>query len=226
MKTFIHQKVHPKEVLPKKFIDDGRMEPELIKKIIVNFSNEGDCIFDPFMGYGSFIELTSSLNRRFYGVEIDKDKFEFVYNKYNTFASILMHSDILKVSPNSFPKMHLCITSPTYAWKNVGKNPFTGSANNSYYDEYLGYIVKYFEWIEKFMIKNGYIVLEVSNIEWDGIVTPLAWDIASCINKIKTLKLEKEFIVTWDNDHIGFGGGNYGFGYDHSYLLVYKKTID
>ena len=47
----------------------------ILKKLINIASNEGDIIFDPFMGVGSTGVAALELNRKFIGVEIDKEYF-------------------------------------------------------------------------------------------------------------------------------------------------------
>ena len=42
---------------------------------IISWSNEGDTIFDPFMGSGTTGKMAKLLNRRFIGVELDQDYF-------------------------------------------------------------------------------------------------------------------------------------------------------
>jgi len=39
-------------------------------------TNEGDVIFDPFMGVGSMGVASLQLNRKFIGIELDKTYFE------------------------------------------------------------------------------------------------------------------------------------------------------
>ncbi|MBC8472192.1 MAG: site-specific DNA-methyltransferase [Planctomycetes bacterium] len=43
---------------------------------IISWSNEGDTVFDPFMGSGTTGKMAKQLNRDFIGIEIDKEYFE------------------------------------------------------------------------------------------------------------------------------------------------------
>jgi hypothetical protein len=48
----------------------------------------------------------------------------------------------------------------------------------------------------------------------DSGVTTLAWDIASLF-KVE-FRFIKENVIHW--------GGGYGYGYDHSYCLIFRKV--
>jgi len=49
-------------------------KPEkLIAKLILSSSNEGDCIFDPFLGSGTTAVVAQKLGRNFSGIEQDED---------------------------------------------------------------------------------------------------------------------------------------------------------
>ena len=53
----------------------------ILKKMITIASNEGDIVFDPFMGVGSTGVAALSLNRKFIGFEIDKTYFDAAKNR-------------------------------------------------------------------------------------------------------------------------------------------------
>lgn len=49
---------------------------QLAKDHIVSWSNEGDTVFDPFLGSGTTGKMAKQLNRKFIGVEIDLEYFK------------------------------------------------------------------------------------------------------------------------------------------------------
>jgi site-specific DNA-methyltransferase (adenine-specific) len=54
--------------------DHPTQKPEkLLAKLILASTNQGDFVFDPFMGVGTSIVAAKKLNRRFLGIEIDTD---------------------------------------------------------------------------------------------------------------------------------------------------------
>jgi len=54
--------------------DHPTQKPEkLLAKLILASTNQGDLVFDPFMGVGSSIVTSKKLDRKFLGVEIEKE---------------------------------------------------------------------------------------------------------------------------------------------------------
>ena len=54
--------------------DHPTQKPEkLMAKLILVSTGENDCVFDPFMGVGSSLVAAKKLNRKFFGVEIEKE---------------------------------------------------------------------------------------------------------------------------------------------------------
>lgn len=59
--------------------DHGATFPEeLVGRILENFTNEGEVIYDPFIGTGTTAIVSKKMNRRFIGSEISKDYFDLV----------------------------------------------------------------------------------------------------------------------------------------------------
>jgi site-specific DNA-methyltransferase (adenine-specific)/modification methylase len=54
--------------------EHGAVFPEeLVSTILDNFTNEGDVIYDPFMGTGSTAVVCKKLKRKYIGSEISKE---------------------------------------------------------------------------------------------------------------------------------------------------------
>ena len=60
-----------------------RKPPSLIERLILNHTNEGQKILDPFMGSGVVGEVCKKLNRDFIGIEQDLDYYNLASNKFN-----------------------------------------------------------------------------------------------------------------------------------------------
>lgn len=55
----------------------------IIRNFILNSSNEGDLVFDPFLGSGTVAAISKQLKRNFIGFEIDKDYFQMAQDRIN-----------------------------------------------------------------------------------------------------------------------------------------------
>ncbi|MBU0944305.1 MAG: site-specific DNA-methyltransferase [Proteobacteria bacterium] len=61
---------------PQDRLHPASFPPSLPHDHIISWSNEGDTVFDPFMGSGTTGKMAKQLNRDFIGIEIDKEYFE------------------------------------------------------------------------------------------------------------------------------------------------------
>ena len=66
-------------------LHSARFPEQLAKDHIISWSNEGDIVFDPFMGSGTTGKMALKNNRQFIGVEISKKYYEIakrrIYNQ-------------------------------------------------------------------------------------------------------------------------------------------------
>ena len=92
------------------------------------------------------------------------------------------------------------------------EDPFTAyKTTGNGYTAYLDEIRSIYGQLSRHMKPAGTVVIEVANLKIDGQVTTLAWDVAHEVSKV--LRFKGEVVVCWDK---------YGYGYDHSYCLVYS----
>jgi len=80
------------------------------------------------------------------------------------------------------------------------------------YAAYLQQIEKIYADIKQLLKPDARAVLEVSNLKDEHGITTLAWDVARAVSNV--LVFEGEVVIGWDS---------YGYGYDHSYCLVFRK---
>ena len=104
------------------------------------------------------------------------------------------------------------MTSPPYMAKDDLSDPFTDyRAKGQGYSAYLREMRSIYGQLRQLMKPAATVVVEIANLKIDGRVTTLAWDVAEEISTV--LRFEGEVVVCWDK---------YGYGYDHSYCLVYS----
>ncbi|HEY9790669.1 MAG TPA: DNA methyltransferase [Candidatus Obscuribacterales bacterium] len=216
MKTFISLKNEKKRILPEQFRhDDVRYCDALVEHFLQEFTQSGDKVLDPFMGYGTTVVVAEQMARSGFGVEYDEARCRYVQSLLRH-PERAIHGDSTRLLELDLPDLFdFSITSPPYMGKHHKENPFTAYTTEfSGYDEYLEQIKGIYAQIAKKLKPEARAVVEVANLKHeDGSLTTLAWDIGEVISKV--LKFEGEVIVTWED--------GYGYGYDHSYCLMFNS---
>jgi len=63
-----------------------KLPKELIEKILMYSSKEGDVVLDPFLGSGQVAVVSKMLNRKYIGFEISKEYYDFAKERLDTDA--------------------------------------------------------------------------------------------------------------------------------------------
>jgi DNA modification methylase len=214
LKTFIVLKNEKRSELPSDIKGpDIRFSENLVEYFLNEFTREGDFVFDPFAGFGTTMRVAEAMNRMPYGLEYNSWRCEYARSRLGN-PDHLVHGDARRLATYEFPPFDFSITSPPYMGKSDQENPFTDySSEGAGYEQYLSDIGEIYSQMGAMMKSNARVVMEVSNLKlYDGLTT-LAWDIAREVSKV--LSFEGEIVIGWEE--------TYGFGYDHSYCLVFKK---
>jgi hypothetical protein len=97
--------------------------------------------------------------------------------------------------------------------KGDAEDPFSGyTLKGRGYPAYLRDLRGIFAQVRGCMKPAGTVVIEAANLKIEGELTSLAWDIAREVST--ALRFEGEVIACWE--------GGYGYGYDHSYCLIFS----
>ena len=213
MRTFLRLKNQHQRKLPAEFKhEDLRYPEELVAHFLRQYTRPGAMVFDPFAGYGTTLIVAEAMERVPCGVEIDARRASYIRSQLQRPAG-LIHGDTRKLLSYRIPPIDFSITSPPYMAAAVLDDPLTNyRAAGAGYAAYLQQIELIYADIKQLLKPDARAVLEVSNLKDEHGVTTLAWDVARAVSNV--LVFEGEVIIGWDH---------YGYGYDHSYCLVFRK---
>ena len=212
MRSYLSLELKFLEELPAAFSNDDVRYPEnLVEHFLKEYTQAGDSVLDPFAGYGTTLIVAERLGRVPFGVEIIEEKVSFVRSKLAC-PEGLIQGDARNLASLDLPAMDFSMTSPPYMNKDDREDPFTAYREKGKgYAAYLQDIRSIYGQLRRLMKPAGTVVIEIANLKLDGQVTTLAWDVAGEVSRV--LHFEGEVVVCWDR---------YGYGYEHSYCLVYS----
>jgi DNA modification methylase len=212
MKSHLSLELTFPEDLPPAFKEDDVRYPEsLVEAFLKEYTQPGDIVLDPFAGYGTTLIVAERLGRLPFGVELNPEKVDYARRQLARPDSLIL-GDSRHLAGLDLPPIDFSMTSPPYMHQGDRDDPFTAyQAKGKGYAAYLQDIRSIYAQLRNLMNPARTVVLEVANLKLDGQVTTLAWDVAGEVSKV--LHFEGEVVVCWDQ---------YGYGYDHSYCLVYS----
>ena len=214
MKSYLLLKNEPSVSLPPGTPGpDVRYPASLVEHFLREFTEEGDTVFDPFAGFGTTLQAAEAMNRIGYGTEINPQRINYARSRM-AHPERLLAADVRQLAALDLPPFHFSISSPPYMGKSDEKNPLTDySTPGKGYGQYLHDLAGVYQQVGHKMREGGHVVIEVCNLRlYDGLTT-LAWDVAGEV--AKKLSFQGEVVAAWES--------GYGFGYDHSYCLVFRK---
>jgi len=227
MPTIISLSKINKRSLPKDLqSDDNRFSDELVEYFLEKYTRKNDTVLDPFAGFGTTLFSAAAMGRKAIGIEYDHKRYSYIKEHIegqNLKDLEIIEGDALKIEDYSLPEIDFSITSPPYMNKDDPEFPLTAYTTKGNYRDYIKGIREVYRQINKALKKESYAVVEVANLKkkqnYGDEITTLAWDIGLEISEV--MHFVGEIIVSWVGEDTG--RGIYGYGYDHSYCLVFQQ---
>jgi hypothetical protein len=205
---------HGSEVaLPAPFADDDvRFSEQLVGFFVERLTDPGDAVLDPFAGFGTTVVVSEELGREGYGIEIDPERASHVRSRMRA-PDRLFTADARELDTLPIPPVNLAITSPPYSSPGDPEEALAGYRDpNPGYDRYLADLKQLCRSVGSLLTPDGWLVIEAANLRRPDRVDTLAWDIARAVGE--ELPYAGEIAERWEP--------TYGYGYDHSYCLLFS----
>lgn len=222
MTTYLSLEYTHAEQLPAGYTNEVRTPDTLVERFLEVYTDPGDRVVDIFAGFGTTLRVAERLGRVPYGIEYESDRVAHA-QEHIPRPDHCRQGDVLEMDLSWLPVCDCCFTSPPFMVQTDERNPFRNYAGESTYEDYLENIVTAFSRLNSVLATDGHLLIDVVNMKYEGRVTPLAWDVAKRVSNV--FHFDGEVVITWENNGAGASrDGNYGYGYDHSYCLVFTKT--
>lgn len=220
MDTYLSLEYGHRGELPPGYADEVRTPDVLVERFLEEYTDPGDRVFDPFAGFGTTLVVAQRSGRVPYGIEYEPERVEFVRERLDAPENVRT-GDALEFDTGAFPDCEFAFTSPPFIVEGMQRNPFENYAGESTYEEYLDDVERAFDRLRDVLAPGAMVVVDIVNLRHDGHVTTLAWDVADRV--AETFRFDGEVVVTWEGDGYPEREGNYGYGFDHSYCLVFEN---
>jgi hypothetical protein len=214
---------------------DPRTPPSFVRHFLDRFTDPGDVVLDPFAGFGTTVVEADAMDRVAVGVEFERERVAFVRDRLpEETAATVRRGDALRLDGAAFddlPTADCVLTSPPFATRHLERNPFENYAGESDYESYLDDLRRGFRAVATRLRPGAPLLVDVANMRPGGEgVTTLAWDVADRL--AGDHRFRGEVVVGWEENEGDDGtdraarDGAFGYGYDHSYCLVFEAVAD
>ncbi|BCB85911.1 TRM11 family SAM-dependent methyltransferase [Phytohabitans suffuscus] len=195
--------------------EDVHYPEALVEAALEEFTSPGDLVLDPFAGFGTTLVVAERMGRRAIGVELLDERVDLIRGRLSGGGDVrVVQGDARNLSALVDGPIDLCMTSPPYmSATDHPENPLTAYETlDGDYVTYLAEIGDVFRQVAGLLRPHGHAVVNVANVEDDGIITPLAWDMGRVL--CRHLVLRQETFLCWDELLPGLSG---------DYCLTFRK---
>ncbi|HKS46140.1 MAG TPA: DNA methyltransferase [Amycolatopsis sp.] len=162
-----------------------------LRPLIVELSEPGDLVFDPFAGWGTTMVACAVEGRRGIGVEIEKSRVEAARERLAGYEGQTMICGDARKPPLDDESVDMVLCDLPYFGTNYADDTESTFYALRDYDDYLGALDDVFASMARVMRPGAHAVVCVHNRRIAGRFVPLAWDTSRVLGRHLTLGDER-----------------------------------
>jgi hypothetical protein len=190
---------------------------EQMQLLLAEFSSRGQCVLDPFAGFGTTLVACAIEQREAWGVELRAERFDLIGERMRGFPQSrhhVLHGDAGELSaPDA--SIDLVLTSLPYFEPPAGSTEL-GPA----YQAHLEMLARVFARQRRAMRMGALFVAAAQNLHLGGRFIPFAWDVARILGAQLTLCDER--VLVYDRKRPASADVTVS-NRSHEYVLVARR---
>ena len=192
--------------------EDVHFSRTLVAAVLEDLTRPGDRVLDPFVGFGTTLQVAEALGRQAVGVELLPERCAVAAAAAPD--SLVVQGEARHLSGLVNGPFDLVLTSPPYMAADDGpEDPLSGYDGVSSYERYLAELRDILAQCHGLLAPDGHVVVNVANIDSGTCFTPLAWDVGRLLGEVG--RLSQDVFVCWDRSWHDLAG---------DYLLVSRRA--
>jgi SAM-dependent methyltransferase len=196
--------------------DDVRFSEGLVRFFVERLTDPGDAVLDPFAGFGTTPVVAEELGRDGYGTEIDPQRASHIRSRMRAPGRLFTADARALGRPADSAYQARDHLAAILVAGRFGGGAVRLPRPQPGYDRYLADLQRVCRSVGALLTPDGWLVIEAANLRRPDRVDTLAWDIAHAVGEV--LPFAGEMVVRWEP--------TYGYGYDHSYCLLFSPPAD
>jgi DNA modification methylase len=185
----------PRSDRPEGYDHDVEYTQQIVEHFLREFTQPGDVVLDPFLGFGTTLVVAERMGRRGIGIEMLPERAEYCRTRVADPASVVT-GDARTLRSLGIGPIDFSMTSPPYMTRdNHPENALNAyQSDDGDYERYLEDLRDVYVQVAELLKPGGVAVVNVANIRYGGPdITPLAWDVGRVLSEV--LHLEGEVVL-------------------------------
>lgn len=195
-----------------------------MRPFVRHFSQPGQCVFDPFCGFGTTLLAAALEGREACGIEIDAARAGLARER------LRRHGVNAPIAVGSLPDtgipraIDLCLTNvPYFGCRWPGDDADAGQLYlQADYQAYLRGLRDIFHAVQRALPEDGFCIAMVENLSIEGRMLPLAWDLGRLLGGLFVLREER--LLCYRREARTLASADSATDRSHEYALVLQKS--